>query len=134
MFYRLFINPSLYRLIFTISLIKFIITSFALIVNTVKYVPVAQLDRVSDSDSEGRRFESCRAYQKGLPERVGFFGICKVLICDLQARSALRRQSRRMLPQGDQGEALCQVAGSNPVGHTKKAYPQGWAFLVSVKC
>jgi AraC family transcriptional regulator len=25
------------------------------------YVPVAQLDRVSDSDSEGRRFDSCRA-------------------------------------------------------------------------
>ena len=30
----------------------------------VKYAPVAQLDRVSDSDSEGRKFESCRAYQK----------------------------------------------------------------------
>ena len=28
------------------------------------YVPVAQLDRVSDSDSEGRRFEPCRAYQR----------------------------------------------------------------------
>ena len=28
------------------------------------YVPVAQLDRASDSDSEGRKFESCRAYQK----------------------------------------------------------------------
>ena len=83
-----------------------------MLVNTVKYVPVAQLDRVSDSDSEGRRFESCRAYQKGLPARVGFFGICKVLTCDLQARSALRRQRRRMLPQGDQGEALCQVVGS----------------------
>ena len=27
-------------------------------------VPVAQLDRVSDSDSEGRRFESFRARQK----------------------------------------------------------------------
>ena len=27
------------------------------------YAPVAQLDRVSDSDSEGRKFESCRAYQ-----------------------------------------------------------------------
>ena len=26
------------------------------------YVPVAQLDRVSDSDSEGRAFESHRAY------------------------------------------------------------------------
>ena len=28
------------------------------------YAPVAQLDRVSDSDSEGRWFESSRAYQK----------------------------------------------------------------------
>ena len=27
-----------------------------------EYVPVAQLDRVSDSDSEGRGFESRRAY------------------------------------------------------------------------
>ncbi len=30
----------------------------------VVYAPVAQLDRVSDSDSEGRAFESRRAYQK----------------------------------------------------------------------
>ena len=30
--------------------------------NQIQYVPVAQLDRVSDSDSEGRKFESCRAY------------------------------------------------------------------------
>ena len=29
-------------------------------------VPVAQLDRVSDSDSEGRWFESSRAYQNVL--------------------------------------------------------------------
>ena len=28
-----------------------------------KFAPVAQLDRVSDSDSEGRWFESSRAYQ-----------------------------------------------------------------------
>ena len=28
----------------------------------VKYAPVAQLDRVSDSDSEGRAFESHQAY------------------------------------------------------------------------
>ena len=31
--------------------------------NIQAYVPVAQLDRVSDSDSEGRAFESHRAYQ-----------------------------------------------------------------------
>ena len=30
----------------------------------VKYAPVAQLDRVSDSDSEGRAFESHQAYQQ----------------------------------------------------------------------
>ena len=28
------------------------------------YALVAQLDRVTDSDSVGRTFESCRAYQK----------------------------------------------------------------------
>ena len=28
----------------------------------MQYVAVAQLDRVSDSDSEGRRFESCQPY------------------------------------------------------------------------
>ena len=33
----------------------------------VKYAPVAQLDRVSDSDSEGRAFESHRAYQNIFP-------------------------------------------------------------------
>ena len=27
------------------------------------HAPVAQLDRVSDSDSEGHRFDSCRVYQ-----------------------------------------------------------------------
>ena len=32
----------------------------------VKYAPVAQLDRVSDSDSEGRAFESHQAYHSNL--------------------------------------------------------------------
>ena len=31
---------------------------------TTEYAPVAQLDRVTDSDSVGRWFESSRAYQK----------------------------------------------------------------------
>ena len=30
----------------------------------IQYAPVVQLDRASDSDSEDRRFESCRACQK----------------------------------------------------------------------
>ena len=38
---------------------------FAIIVSTLKrYAPVAQLDRVTDSDSVGQRFESARAYHK----------------------------------------------------------------------
>ena len=32
----------------------------------VRYALVAQLDRVTDSDSVGRTFESCRAYQKSV--------------------------------------------------------------------
>ena len=37
-----------------------------------KHLPVAQLDSASDSDSEGRRFESCRVGQKGAsPPCVG---------------------------------------------------------------
>ena len=31
------------------------------------FPPLAQLDRVSDSDSEGDRFESCRAGHKNKP-------------------------------------------------------------------
>lgn len=35
-------------------------------------MPVAQLDRASDSDSEGRRFDSCQAHHvKGLPMKNG---------------------------------------------------------------
>ena len=40
------------------------------------YLPVAQLDSASDSDSEGRRFESCRVGQKSrrpLAERLLFW-------------------------------------------------------------
>ncbi len=33
---------------------------------SIEYAPVAQLDRVSDSDSEGRWFESSRAYHVGM--------------------------------------------------------------------
>ncbi len=35
------------------------------------HAPVAQLDRASDSDSEGHRFDSCRAYiEKRLKNRL----------------------------------------------------------------
>ena len=37
------------------------------------YLPVAQLDSASDSDSEGRRFESFRVGQRKKPRRSGLF-------------------------------------------------------------
>ena len=37
---------------------------------TIKYAPVAQLDRALDSDSKGRWFESSRAYQLRLLKKV----------------------------------------------------------------
>ena len=37
------------------------------------YVPVAQLDRASDSDSEGRAFESHQVHQKKTSEDVFLF-------------------------------------------------------------
>ena len=40
----------------------------------VKYAPVAQLDRVSDSDSEGRAFESHQAYQVKTYPKILFPG------------------------------------------------------------
>lgn len=41
------------------------------------HVPVAQLDRVSDSDSEGRAFESHRAYFQGEAPAKELFPILK---------------------------------------------------------
>ena len=38
-------------------------------------MPVAQLDRASDSDSEGHRFDSCRAYRRKSPGSVRLPGI-----------------------------------------------------------
>ena len=37
---------------------------------TIKYAPVAQLDRALDSDSKGRWFESSRAYHKVATIRI----------------------------------------------------------------
>lgn len=48
----------------------------------VKYAPVAQLDRVSDSDSEGRAFESHQAYQLEALNQIfgsGFFFMRKAV-------------------------------------------------------
>lgn len=68
------------------------------------YAPVAQLDRVSDSDSEGHRFESCRVYVKTL-ESQGFPGLFLFFIRQGFERerplSALRSRQKSGKPQRD---------------------------------
>ena len=49
----------------------------------VKYAPVAQLDRVSDSDSEGRAFESHQAYQEGASKTIACFLFLAVVLSAL---------------------------------------------------
>ena len=44
---------------------------------TIKYAPVAQLDRALDSDSKGRWFESSRAYHR---EPVDFNGFAVFIL------------------------------------------------------
>ena len=54
-----------------------------------RYAPVAQLDRVSDSDSEGRAFESHQAYhqtesgRKPRSDSFLFLGIVLAFIADI---------------------------------------------------
>ena len=45
------------------------------IIFPVEYAPVAQLDRVTDSDSVGQRFESARAYHEKTCREAGFFAV-----------------------------------------------------------
>ena len=55
------------------------LNSFCYNVTVIKtYAPVAQLDRVSDSDSEGRAFESHQAYQQKPADiaTAGHFVLC----------------------------------------------------------
>ena len=49
----------------------------------IRYAPVAQLDRVSDSDSEGRAFESHRACQKPCNARlcIADCSIAELFVC-----------------------------------------------------
>ncbi len=59
-----FFNNLPEKIFFTIKEGVVIIIQSEIGYAATEYAPVAQLDRVSDSDSEGRWFESSRAYQQ----------------------------------------------------------------------
>ena len=70
---------------------------------TIKHLPVAQLDSASDSDSEGRRFESFRVGQAKKPPDGGFFAWPTHRGATLRARNA--REGSHSPPE-DRGAAL----------------------------
>ena len=71
----IFLDWKISSLLFTIQKISAILCKAVILKN--KYVPVAQLDSALDSDSKGRRFESCLAYQT--PRKsYDFLGVCQI--------------------------------------------------------
>ena len=46
--------------------VPWLLFDYHFLTTTTQYAPVAQLDSACDSDSQGRRFESCRAYQNAV--------------------------------------------------------------------
>ena len=48
------------------SLVPWLLFDYHFLTTATQYAPVAQLDSACDSDSQGRRFESCRACQNAV--------------------------------------------------------------------
>ena len=128
------------------------------IITPAEYAPVAQLDRVTDSDSVGQRFESARAYHEKTCREAGFFAVRRGFeVYPREGKSArayhkkpcsfngyrvfLRRCSCKKLGaiQAAFGYKMpCDVA---PMLHQKRTSlgseihrPQGFAGLVESRC
>ena len=85
--------------------------------NKTEYVPVAQLDRVTDSDSVGRRFESFQArHTKGSMQRMEFF----VCIHEGKQRLPVRRSSRFQHENGLQSSSSADFSGTAGSGRKIK--------------
>ena len=70
------------------------------------YLPVAQLDSASDSDSEGHRFESYRVGQKIQVFRLGFFIHCKAMA---YYHSWLNLINPLKIRQVGEGDTYCDI-------------------------
>ena len=83
-----------------------------------KHLPVAQLDSASDSDSEGRRFESCRVgHNRDPPPREG----------DLCYRLFVRFKPAVLLPRRGNNTKLSPsytAPASTPSGESSQVAPQ----------
>ena len=101
------------------------------IVSDVANAPVAQLDRVSVSEAEGRGFESRRARQL---EKIPFLGIFLLGQNGVEKKPrqvgsvSVSERRRQAVPSGTKSEAM-----SNPAGRTnlKKILERG--FFVGAK-
>ena len=94
------------------------------IITPAEYAPVAQLDRVTDSDSVGQRFESARAYHEKTCREAGFFAVRRGF--EVYPRKGKSARAYHKKPAVRQVFLLCAADSrfiperGNPLGRTTK--------------
>ena len=94
------------------------------IITPAEYAPVAQLDRVTDSDSVGQRFESARAYHEKTCREAGFFAVRRGF--EVYPREGKSARAYHKKPAVRQVFLLCAADSrfipgrGNPLGRTTK--------------
>ena len=93
------------------------------IITPAEYAPVAQLDRVTDSDSVGQRFESARAYHEKTCREAGFFAVRRGFeVYPRKGKSARAYHEKPAVRQ-----VFCcapRIRGLSPGGEIRSGVPQ----------
>ena len=93
------------------------------IITPAEYAPVAQLDRVTDSDSVGQRFESARAYHEKTCREAGFFAVRRGFeVYPRKGKSARAYHKKPAVRQ-----VFCcapRIRGLSPRGEIRSGVPQ----------
>ena len=102
-----------------------------------EYAPVAQLDRVSDYESEGRGFESLPAHQVSAPEQKCFGAFLLVSLFSKRTNGGnhCERRSPPLIRFENQKKAcLYSVPGSGCSSRFPPTQHPGWRFLPMGAC
>ena len=128
-YFSVYYFPNAVKHFYAFGKILIVFSAKSAIVSVIQNAPVAQLDRVSASEAEGRGFESRRAHQFKKNPRKGIFFIGaqgrgeEHTTVGSVSESERRRQA---VPSGTKSAAM-----SNPAGRTnlKKILERGFFLL-----
>ena len=121
--------PNAVKHFYAFGKILIVFSAKSAIVSVIQNAPVAQLDRVSASEAEGRGFESRRAHQfkkKSSKEDFFYWGVgARRRTRDVGSVSESERR-RQAVPSGTKSAAM-----SNPAGRTNfEKNPRKGIFLL----